>query len=129
MTIIVGPDMHGLIADLSRAPFRIKPYVRVAVEVGAFNVKRDAVQFASGIGHAPNYPRSISYEVDATATGVGADIGPENDGPQGGLGAILEYGSPTSAPHPHLGPALDREGPKFAEAVGVAGLSAITGAT
>ena len=80
---------------------------KAVVEKAALNVKNDARQRASGIRHAPSYPSSIQYEM----VGIQAEIGPEVGGPQWGLGDILEYGTPNSAPHPHLMPAAQKELP------------------
>lgn len=92
---------------------------RAVVERGALNVKEGARAAISGLAHAPLYPLSIGYDViNARIFGsVEAEIGPDKSKPQGALGNILEYGTTKNAPFAHLGPALDREGPNFADAL------------
>lgn len=110
--------LNELVADLSDAPRAAKDGARAVVERGALNVKNDAVRFATGISHAPHYPRSIGYDVSGLGFGdITAEIGPDKTKPQGALGNILEYGTVNNSPRTHLGPALDREGPRFVEAL------------
>lgn len=109
--------LSALVADLARAPVKVQAGAILAIRNGAFNVKRDAQLFASGLEHAPHYPRSITYETKFRAGSVEAEIGPDKDRPQGALGNILEYGTSNNAPVAHLGPALDQEGPRFEQAV------------
>lgn len=80
---------------------------------GALNIKKDAKKRASGHRHAPAYPSSIVFEGPTVLLGgaVEAEIGPDTDRPQWGLGDILEFGTPRTAPHPHLMPALQAELP------------------
>lgn len=85
---------------------------------GALNIKVDAKAKASGIGHAPHYPRTITYDTTWTGTLGEAEIGPDKaKGGQAHLGNFLEYGDPRTPPQAHLGPALDYEGPRFVEQV------------
>lgn len=113
-------ELNELAADLRRAPQVLGSDVRAILQKGALNVKNEARRFASGLRHAPNYPSSITYDTYYGAGGVMAEIGPDRAlGPskQGFLGAILEYGGTHSGPNAHMGPALDREGPRFEEAL------------
>lgn len=114
-------DLNKLAADLTAAPAKVQLGAVGVVRKGAQNVMTEARQFASGNSHAPHYPRSITWDmlgVGAALSGViGAEIGPDKDRPQGALGNILEYGTSKNAPLPHLGPALDREGPRFVKAL------------
>lgn len=100
---------------------------RRVVQRGALNIKRDARRLSSGIAHAPAYPYAIGYDTWATGTTVRAEIGPDKDKRQGALGNILEYGTVNNAPIPHLGPALDIEGPKFVAAVEQLGADVLEG--
>lgn len=107
-----------LVVDLTRAPFEARVKTRGVVQASAGRVKADAQMFAAGLSHAPSYPRSITYETTEKGVGeVDGEIGPDKNKPQGALGNLLEYGSANNAPHAHLGPALDREGPKFERAI------------
>lgn len=112
-------DLNALAADLDRSTGQVGKGAAAVVRKGAHNVMTEARQFASGIAHAPHYPRSISYDVegDGRFAAIEAVIGPDKDRPQGALGNILEYGTSKNAPLPHLGPALDREGPRFVKAL------------
>lgn len=116
MTIEIE-GLDGLIVDLAAAPFKVRAGARSIVQASASRVKADAQVFSSGLAHAPAYPRSITFETHERGIGeVDADIGPDKNRPQGALGNLLEYGSVNNPPHAHLGPALDREGPRFVTA-------------
>jgi hypothetical protein len=91
--------------------------VSKVVAKGALNIKTDAARRASGIRHAPAYPRSISYDLHQSMRGPAADIGPDKDRRQGALGNILEYGTIKNAPIPHIRPAADAEEPRFVRAM------------
>lgn len=91
--------------------------VRAVVAKGALNIKNDAAARASGIAHAPAYPRSITYDMHFSLSGPSAEIGPDKSRRQGALGNILEYGTSKNAPRPHMGPAANAEEPKFAKAL------------
>lgn len=87
---------------------------RVVVKASAEKVKRDAQQRAKGsnwaaAGRLPSYASSI----DVDLVGIQAEIGPTVGGPQWGLGDLLEYGTRTTAPQPHMKPALDAEAPNL----------------
>lgn len=110
-------EVNALTTALGRVPARLLPEVRGVVERGAVNVKNEARRFVSGLRAAPAYPASITYDVSGTGLllsgAIEAEIGPDKAKRQGALGNILEYGTINNAPHAHLGPALDREGPAF----------------
>lgn len=113
----MSDDLHRLAVDLASAATEAQAGVRAVVQKGALNVKTDAQRFAAGLAHAPHYPRSITFDTKVTAAGVEAEIGPDKSRTQGALGNILEYGTSKNAPVAHLGPALDREGPRFEKAM------------
>lgn len=116
-------EVESLAVTLNTVGGSVGREVAAVVRKGALNVKTDARRFATGIGHAPLYPASISYGVtgDGRFGVIEAEIGPDKGRPQGALGNILEYGTVNNAPHTHLGPALDREGPRFMDAIAAAG--------
>jgi hypothetical protein len=62
-------------------------------------------------------PQAIDYDLFPTLTGPSAEIGPNLKKPQGNLGHIPEYGTPTSAPMPYMAPAGEAEEPKFVKAL------------
>jgi len=110
--------LDDLAVELGRMGAEATRQIKGVVDRGSANVKRDAKQFSTGIAHAPRYPRSITYTVTATSSGWAGEIGPENSADdQGFLGYVYEFGNATTAPNAHLGPALDREGPRFLAAL------------
>lgn len=115
-----SPDLVALVQDLVNAPAHIVPAVRGVVNKGALNIKKDAARRFTEQrvgGYLPHYARAISYDVDVSSVSVSADVGPDSSKPQGGMGAAIEYGTARAAPMPHLGPALDAEVPKMADAL------------
>lgn len=80
---------------------------------GALNIKKDARTNAPKGRWTPTYYLSITYDVTSGTGWSEAEIGPRHDGPQWGLGNILEYGTPNTPPQPHLEPALDTEAPRY----------------
>lgn len=88
------------------------------VKRGAVNIKRDAqrdIATQVGRGHAKHYARSITFDLEDG--GHRAEIGPQIGRTQAFLGKILEFGTATSPPHPHMVPALEQELPRFQKAV------------
>jgi hypothetical protein len=107
-------DLDRLAHDLLQEVVVTTAQVKAVVTKGALNVKQDWQQRATGIEHAPRYPRSISYDVK----GLTAQIGPEDSAEnQGFLGHILEHGGAHNAPRNDGGQALDAEEPKFVKAI------------
>lgn len=82
------------------------------VAKGSLNIKNEARELAPKGPHTPGYASSIRYDIRTGADWVEAETGPTGGG-QARLGAVLEYGSPTSPPHPHHEPAADHEEPRF----------------
>lgn len=117
---IDASEVNTLALDLDRAAGAVGAGAAAVVKKGAVNVKREAREFAPKGPMLPAYYRSITFDIegDGRFGQVAAVIGPDKDLPQGPLGNILEYGTSTDAPQAHLGPALDREGPRFADALG-----------
>lgn len=120
-------SLDRLVADLDEVPEGAHDNIRKAVTFTANGIKKSARSFASGISHAPDYPNSITYDVDDKGVGVGveAEIGPDKDLRQGPLGNILEYGTVNNPPYAHLGPALDRWSPDFVEGLEKAAVDAL----
>lgn len=123
MTINIGTsEVRKLIADMGNVPSQVAADVLRSTRRGAWQVKQDAQKRASGLAHAPHYPRAITYDVRVAANAIIAEIGPDKSKPQGPLGNILEFGTVNNPPHPHLAPALDKETPKY-----IAALEAVLG--
>lgn len=118
-----------LAADLASAAANAPGEAEKVVKRGALNVKRDAVKRVTGLAHLPHYPRSIGYDVDRQGAVTEAIVGPDTDKRQGSLGHLVELGSPTSAPHPHMYPAADAEEPRFTKAMEDLAVELIEGGT
>ena len=120
-----SPELRRLAVDLDSAADVAPAETRKVIAKGALNIKKDAQRRSSGIAHAPNYPRSITYDSHETPAGGWAEIGPDKDKKVGGgkvqtpgdLGHLFEYGGPRNAPIPHMGPAGDAELPRFEKAM------------
>lgn len=112
-TRIESGDVTDLVQLLAKAPAVVTVEARGIVKRGAQNIKTDAQRRIGRPKHAPAYPRAISYDTHESATKSWAEIGPDKNKRQGALGNILEFGSPTSAPHPHMAPAAEAELPAF----------------
>lgn len=122
-------DLAVWMQDLVNAEAKVVPAARAVVVKGALNVKVDArSRFnAARVGnYLPHYARAISYEVTEYPAGSVAEIGPESDMPQGGMGKGVELGSVRHPPIPHLNPALDAEAPKFEVAAADVGVRALS---
>ena len=100
-------------ADLGGVGARIRPTMKATVTKGALNVKnaaKQAILDQSRQAYVKQYPYSITYDLKVVGDVVSAEIGPDKDKPQGALGNLLEYGTPSNGgPYPHLNPALDAE--------------------
>ena len=110
-------QLTRLAADL-RAHSRETPAAAVQVVAkGALNVKNDWRRAWAGIGHAPALPAAVTYDTKVTTRSVEAEIGPDKARRQGALGNIIEFGTSKNPPRPGGGPALEREAPRFEQAV------------
>lgn len=108
-----------LAVDLAMAGMRLDAAVKQVVAKGALNIKNDWRKSASGLAHAPAYPSSITYDLDAEpGSGViSAEIGPDKDKRQGPLGNLIEFGSANNPPHLDGARALAAEEPRFVSAL------------
>ncbi|GIF08660.1 hypothetical protein [Actinoplanes siamensis] len=128
-------DVGKLAAQIDQAVTILPREIRPVVQKGALNIKQDAKKRIGYGGHAGQYAATIGYESEETRTGAWAEIGPDKEKQVGGgkhrtpgnLGTLLEYeyGTPWSAPKPHLGPALEAEAPKFEKALEAVMLKAL----
>jgi hypothetical protein len=110
-----------LAADMLKAAAEAVAATRTVVQVGAFNVKRDAkanVYKSAPIHHA-HAAEAITYDTGIGKTSIDAEIGYDKDRAPGRIGNLLEYGGDGdhSPPHRDLGRALDAEEPRFTEAL------------
>lgn len=116
---------HSGLDDIDRvlreAERRIIPEGKKVVGQGCNNIKKDAQRRVRGMPHLPHLAGSFNYDVTARGTTITGEAGADRNKLQGGLDPYIEYGTPTSAPHPHWGPALDAEAPRFEKYVGELG--------
>lgn len=120
-------DLQRLEATIDQAAGVAARDVAAVVKKGALNIKKDAQRRVGRGGHRGAYAATIGFDFKQNPTGASAEIGPDKDKQVGGgehrtpgnLGALLEYeyGTPWSAPKPHLAPALEAEGPRFEAAL------------
>lgn len=112
-------EVMGLADHLVATDKTVRAEGQRVIKRGAVNVKYDArklVRSSAGTSHPKWYPSSIDFDLEDG--GLAAEIGPSTGlGKQAFLGKILEYGTATNAPHPHMNPALEREEPRLADAV------------
>lgn len=127
MIQVDATELKRLTADLQESALKAPAAVRPVVKRGATNIKAEAQRLASGLDHAPHYPRAITYDSTETRWGASAVIGPDKSRTQGALGNILEYGTSKNAPIPHLGPALATEAPRFEAALAAAEAAVLGG--
>lgn len=120
-------ETEQLAADLAAAAVRLGEAVVPVVSKGALNIKNAWRANASGLAHAPQYPNSITYDLDVQADRVSAEIGPDKTKPQGALGNLIEFGSSKNPPHNDGGRALDDEEPRFYAALEAAAEQAVLG--
>lgn len=107
---IDNSEFDKLRADVGAVPSLSGKYLFAAATVSARDVKDTARENATGMAHAPAFPRSITYDVSAGysllretfgtggADTIVAEIGPDKDLPQGDLGNLIEYGSVNNPP-------------------------------
>jgi hypothetical protein len=126
--------LNELRAVLEDARRDVVPEAKKVLSKAALNIKTDARAKITGVRHAPMYPYTINYDTSWKGTLGRAEIGPDptvqvGGGPHrtpGNLGAILEYGTPRTQAQPHLGPALDYEGPNLVKYLGELGEDLLT---
>lgn len=110
----MNDDLAKLVHDLEREAVVTVAEVAKVVSKGALNIKRDWRKRATGIAHAPRYPRSINYDLSGFTAEIGPEDSPEN---QGFLGPILEFGGAHNGPRNDGGQALEAEAPRFEKAL------------
>lgn len=95
--------------------------VEQATKKSIGNIKDDATrllrQARSIPTSIPHLPRSFTSDVSKGQDRVEAEAGASWEMLQGRLDVFLEYGSPTSNPHPHWRPAALREEPRWEKAL------------
>lgn len=117
-------DVDRWVVKLDEATSKANEEATKVVGMGANKIKNDARrtirrQLSGGKSHLRRYPYSIGYDVYQGLRGPAAEIGPDRtrNRLQADFGHLIEYGSPTSAPMPHMIPAGEREAPRFEKAM------------
>lgn len=110
-------EVRRLGADLGRIPAKTVPAVDQVMKKGANNVKETMRADASGHPTFPHFPRSISYD-RVLGRGIGYEIGPDKDRPQGALGNILYFGTSRNAPVLDIDHGLTEEAPRLEKHLG-----------
>lgn len=119
---VIADEAKALADEFRRIRGRLKPAMRKAAAKSALALRDDArarIIAQSTKGFLKQYPRSITHTVtDSSGSVVKAEVGPDKNRAQGALGNILEYGTSTRPPYPHLQPALDAEAEGFEKNLG-----------
>jgi HK97 gp10 family phage protein len=105
-------ELNTLAADLAGAADRVGARAATVVRKVAKAVERDAKIFAPVDTGNLRGSIGIDYVGDGRSTSMEAQIGPT-----AAYGIHVELGTSRMAPHAFLGPALDRNGPLFEQAM------------
>jgi hypothetical protein len=117
VTVSGSDSLRSLAAELASVTERAIPEGKKVVGQGCLQIKRDVQRRWSGMPHLPHLPRAIDYDVRARGDTIHGEVGANHSKLQGKLAWVPEYGTPTSAPNPAMGPAADAEEPRFVAAV------------
>jgi hypothetical protein len=122
-------EVTALAADLGKAGQRMARVALPAMHRAGIAIRDGMRADASGISHAPHFPRSISYDLTEaygwTTAGYEVEVGPDKTKTQGALGNILAFGTARQGPTFSLDASLNREVPKIAQALGLAAAEAV----
>jgi len=116
MSIDAG-EVRALAEDMRRVDSRMSRHVRPVVERGAVQIKNDLQAEMRKSRHFAPVARGISYDMRSPGGAYEAEIGPEKGSP-GSLANIAYFGDSLGAgtvEDPTA--ALEREAPKFADAL------------
>ena len=108
------------------SPKALDRNLQLAVAVNARKVQLAARRLSSGHPRWVHYPRTITYDVTQVADRVEAEIGPDKSlKGQAPYGAIVEFGTPRTAPIPHLAPALEQNADDLERGISIAVMQAL----
>lgn len=117
MTAGGADELRDVARRLEMTGLRAAATATAIVTKGAQNIKEAMRTDAQGIGHAPDFPDAITYDVHQTLAGPEAEIGPDKDRRQGALGNILYFGTSKNAPVRNPSVGIDAELPRFEKAL------------
>lgn len=93
-------ELDRLAADLGSVPDNAGKNIRKAVEITSLRVKRAWQQPLKGSEQLPRLPYALGYDISLArvfgTTGLHSVIGFDKNQPQGALGNISEFGTPTT---------------------------------
>lgn len=114
---LVVTGLAEVTAEFTLAAETTAAQALLVVKKGCQNIKTDWQQAWSGLKGEHKLTRSISYDVTVGVGWIRGEVGPDKNRPQGALGNIIEYGTSRNAPIPGGRPALEREAPRFVQAM------------
>lgn len=120
-----GSELSYIATSIDKASAVAAAETAKVVAKGALNIKDGAARRISGHPRFRRLPNAIDYDLYITGRGAIADVGPNHSKLQGNLGAIPEYGTPTSAPFPYMAPAAAEEMPRFEAAMDALAVKAL----
>ncbi|MGY2747210.1 hypothetical protein [Arthrobacter sp. UYCu723] len=108
MTQINVRGLQAVIKHIDGVEPKLRNNLRKAVEITARHIKDDAKKNIQGmstpsISHIPWLKNAVQYQMHGNRYYVSATVNAK--GKQARMIGVIEYGSPTSAPHPFLMPA------------------------
>ena len=101
-------ELNSLSYELGSVGFRVAGQAVQVVAKTAMAVAADGQLFA------PVDTGNLRNSISADVRGLEAEIGPT-----AAYGAYVEFGTSRQAPAAYMGPALDRNGPAFEQAMGI----------
>lgn len=132
-------DLSKLGRNIGAVPASSGPLFYAAVEVTSVKVRDTARENATGMAHAPAFPRSITYDIGVGhsllretfggggASSITSEIGPDKARPQGALGNLIEYGSINNPPQGIMHGALQANEPDLEQGIAKATDAALRG--
>lgn len=118
-------EVDRLAADISRAPGRMQRAAPRVLLASAKRIKTGMRRDFRGHRYAPHIPRAVEYDRIGP---MEYEIGVDKQGPQGGLGNILAYGTSNNAPVVDHTASLRRDIPKLTSDFGDAAEDSVLGA-
>ncbi len=100
-------EVAQLADDFDKAAEKVFTAVKATTVKAGISI-RDNARAIAPRHYTPAYPASIFSRTTYGAASVTSTVQTRNP-----LGAILEFGSPTSAAYAHFGPSFDREVPTW----------------
>lgn len=113
-------DLSGLdrlTADLAAVGVEALPFVRQAIQGTALGVKKSWQAKVTGSRGLTGLANAVTYDTEVKGGTVTAEIGYDKSRPQGPLGNISEFGSPTHPPRGYGAAALQENTDDFVRGI------------